>query len=258
MAALRRDHAEPANTTVTALGVISPPPIPVDSEVFKGTLGALFQCVRDRKVDLMEVPLFPVCEAYFRYLIHHAERDLDEASVALVALAYLLERKAWMLLPTPEPEPEVLDDATLMPLASIGEFEAAIEVLRVYQEERAKCFFRAAGAGGSYELPIEFGEIDPVLLAVSFERLLERAVPPEFVPVSKERRSISEMIDLIYANLAIEGLTLLDIVPQPFTKEMAVYSFLALLELVRLGLAVAFVREDEIFFAKVTNGASVV
>src|ERR1051326_3802442 len=101
-AAIARAHApaRPAarkpkkhDEAVTALGVIAPPPISVESPHFSGSLAALFACVKERKVDLLDVPLMPVCEAYFLYLFEAAVKDLDEAAAALVALAYLLERK---------------------------------------------------------------------------------------------------------------------------------------------------------------------
>src|SRR5579862_9053880 len=90
-------------TAIAALGVVAPPPILVQTPTFDGSLGMLFQCVRDQKVDLMEVPLAPICEAYFLYLMQSADVQLDEAAAALIALAYLLERKAWGLLPVFEP-----------------------------------------------------------------------------------------------------------------------------------------------------------
>src|SRR3712207_861248 len=98
---------------LSPLGVVAPPPIHVESPRFTGSLATLFTCVRDRKVDLLDVLLFPICEAYFAYLLGTVDKDLDEAAAALAALAYLLERKAWALLPTPEPEPEVEEELQL-------------------------------------------------------------------------------------------------------------------------------------------------
>src|SRR3954463_13791078 len=100
-------RAVPETQHIAALGVVAPPPIQVTTPTFDGSLGLLFQCVRDHKVDLMEVPLAPICEAYFLYLMQSPNVELDEAAAALIALAYLLERKAWALLPVVEPEPEL-------------------------------------------------------------------------------------------------------------------------------------------------------
>ncbi len=131
--------------SVSALGVVAPPPIHVHSEAFNGSLAMLFNCVREHKVELLEVPLAPICEAYFEYLLTSPETSLDEAAAALVALAYLLERKAWLLLPGPDPEPEELETPLTPPEPSVFEFTSAIEALRVWHDERSRFFFRAPG-----------------------------------------------------------------------------------------------------------------
>src|SRR5579872_2660477 len=131
--------AEPA---VSPLGVVAPPPIHVQTATFDGSLATLFNCVREHKVELLEIPLAPICEAYFEYILTSPNTSLDEAAAALVALAYLLERKAWLLLPTPEPEPEELE-ALSPPEPTVYEFTAAIEALRVWHDERSNLFFRA-------------------------------------------------------------------------------------------------------------------
>ena len=85
---------DPTLAVLSPTGVIAPPPIQVECPKFSGSLAMLFACVRDRKVELLDVPLFPICEAYFAYLMESDWANLDEAASALAALAYLLERKA--------------------------------------------------------------------------------------------------------------------------------------------------------------------
>ncbi|RYG37700.1 hypothetical protein EON81_05955, partial [bacterium] len=78
-------HADEA--TLTPLGVVAPLPIHVESPAFTGPLGTLFLAVRDHRVDLLDIPLFPICEAYLTYLAMLPETPLDEAATALSALA---------------------------------------------------------------------------------------------------------------------------------------------------------------------------
>lgn len=248
--ALRKDPIAREMAPVSALGVISPPPIEVKSNAFNGSLGMLFQCVRDHKVNLIDVPLFPVCESYFRYLIAEANTNLDEASVALVALAYLLERKAWMLLPTSEPEPETLEDSTSLFEGNLSEYESAIEVLHIFQEERSKRFFRSEEHPFQIELPLELENARPELLAGALARLLERAVPIEFINPSRERRSLSDVVQLMLSRLTSRPLPMTDLFEEPYTREDAVYGFLALLELVRNGLATLKFTEADVYFSK--------
>jgi segregation and condensation protein A len=210
----------------------------------------LFACVRDRKVDLLDVPLLPVCEAYFLYLLADADHNLDQAAAALAALAYLLERKAWALLPVPEAEPEADGNLELC-APTTHEYEAAIKVLGLWQEEREQLFFRPAGAGPDpYELPYELANVSVTDLARAFERLLTKVDPEPVRMLNKPRRSISEQMKLVLRALKTEWSLLEELVPTPFTREEAVYWFLALLELIRIGQASVRLFNEDVQFAR--------
>jgi len=235
---------------VSALGVISPPPIHVQTPTFDGSLATLFACVRDHKVDLLQVPLFPICEAYFAYLMQIEVRDLDEAAAALSALAYLLERKAWMLLPVPDPEPEY-EEAYDVPEPTRHEYQAAIAALSLWQEEREQLFFRSPDAGPDpYELPYTLSNVGVSDLARAFERLLRKAEPEPMTPLSKPRKSLQEQMGLVLLAVSHEWKTMEALVTEPFTREDAVYWFLSLLELIRLGQIQARLSGDDVEFAR--------
>lgn len=245
--ASRRELAE--NNSITALGVISPPPIHVASPRFEGSLATLFKCVKDHKVDLLDVPLSPICEAYFAYLLSATLNDLDEAAAALTALAYLLERKAWALLPTSEPEPEV-EEPLELPIGTSASFGTAIEALRLWEEERSHTFFRSQEMGPDiYELPYSLKDVRADDLARAFARLLARATVNPDANVARARRSISDQMSLVMRALDAAWKNLEDLIEQPFTREDAVYFFLALLELVRLGQAAVRCEEGSVQFA---------
>ena len=240
--------AEPA---ISPLGVVAPPPIHVQTAAFEGSLAMLFNCVREHKVELLEIPLAPICEAYFEYILGSPETGLDEAAAALVALAYLLERKAWLLLPTPEPEPEELD--ALEPIEpTVHEFTAAIEALRLWHAERASLFFRSPESGPNpYELPYELEAISPADLARAFERLMARAEPELPNPPSRDVRSIADVIDAVLLAVSDTWRSLDLLLPDRYTRTDAVYWFLAILELIRLGqVAVRVAEESGVEFAR--------
>lgn len=238
---------------ISALGIVAPPPIHVTTPTFDGSLAMLFQCVRDHKVHLLDVPLYPICEAYFLYLINLDQTNLDEAAAALAALAYLLERKAWLLLPVPDPEPE-LDEPMELPTPTAHEYHAAIESLRIWHEERAQIFFRSVESGPDpYELPVNLENVSTGDLAMALERLLRRAKPEPVKPLNKPRKSLSDQMRIVLKALSEDWRTLEDMIEEPFTRSEAVYWFLALLELIRLGQAAAQVEDDEVRFARATH-----
>lgn len=235
---------------VSALGVVAPPPIEVESPHFSGSLAALFACVRERKIDLLDVPLLPICEAYFIYLLQANLKDLDQAAVALTALAYLLERKAWALLPIAEPVPEI-EETLELPPPSTGQYEIAITALSIWQEEREQMFFRQADAGPElYELPFELTNVTAADLARAFERLLAKATPEPIAPLNRPRKSISEQMKMVFQSLSSEWKCLDELVTLPFTREEAVYWFLSLLELIRLGQATVRRQDEDVQFAR--------
>jgi segregation and condensation protein A len=238
---------------VGSLGVCSPPPIAIECPAFTGSLAALFDVVRRHKVDLLEVPLLPVCRAYFRYVRETSEEDLDSAGAAVAALAYLVERKAWLLLPAPEPE---FEDEPYEPFElgepSVIEFQAAIEALGIWQEEREKRFFRG-GDGAGYEIPFVLGEVSADDLARAFERLLSRATPAPLEPLGRERRSLTEQMTVVLKALRSDWLPLDRLLEPPFTKTEAVWWFLALLELIRLGQARVRLESGEVEFTRATG-----
>ena len=246
---VRRELAEPLSA-VSALGVIAPPPLQIETPAFEGSLAALFKCVRDAKIDLRLIPLFPVCEAYFEYLMAANLENLDEAAVALLALSYLLERKAWALLPSLEPEPEIEEELEALP-PTAHEYAGAIDVLKLYHEERSRLFFRSPEASpGMYELPYSLESVAPQDLARAFARLLARAEPKADAEVSnRPRRSLADQMRVVLGLLTPQWLTLEGLIQGSFTREDAVYWFLSLLELIRLGQARVRLEGEDVQFA---------
>ncbi|MBS1707310.1 MAG: segregation/condensation protein A [Armatimonadetes bacterium] len=235
---------------VGPLGVTSPPEIHIECEAFQGSLGALFLCVHDHKIDLLDVPMAPICEAYFHYVLATTDTDLEQAAVALAALAYLLERKAWALIPTEQEEPE--DDALSIaaePYAHL--FEPAVRNLLERREERDLLFFRwSENVRHPYELPFDTSDVQIGDLAGVLERLLARAVPDTMEPLGKPRRSLAEQMLVVLRALPLEFSSLDSIVVGEFTRSEVVWWFLALLELIRLGQARVRVSEYDVLFAR--------
>ena len=195
-------------------------------------------CVRDHRVLLRDVPLAPICEAYLNYLVQSSVIALDEAAAALTALAFLLERKAWGLLPTEEEEPEAEETVDGLPAlgGQLQLFEEAIDVLKELRQEREQIFFRSPADG--FEPPatqLELGAISSSDLALAMEGLLKRSKPDPTPPALRQRRSLGEVMAETLARLTGEPKRLIELMPPDFTRTDAVYVFLAVLELIRLG-----------------------
>ena len=139
---------------------------------------------------------------------------------------------------------------------STYEYHLAIDSLRVWHEERAQCFFRSSEAGPNpYELPFELGDISPEDLSRAFARLLQRAQPEEIRSLSNPRRALSEQMVVVMQTISAAWRSLEQMVPEPFTRLEAVYWFLALLELIRLGQVAVRIKNADVQFAKAVRKA---
>ena len=123
--------------------------------------------------------------------------------------------------------------------------------MSIFQEEREQFYFRPPDNGPAlYEIPFDLGDVSVADLARAFERLLARAESVEIAPLSKRRRSISEQMKIVLKALGKEFKALEALVFPPFTREDAVYWFLALLELIRLGQVAVKLENADVLFAR--------
>ena len=101
--------------------------VPVSTPVFEGPIDLLLHLVTTHELDVLDVPLAPVVDAFVAVL--HEEQDaytLDALSEFLLVAAILVELKSQRLLPGPDevdPEDELLGwderDLLLVPPARV-------------------------------------------------------------------------------------------------------------------------------------------
>ena len=250
----RRSLPDKTIEGLRGFGVVNPPPIHISSPRFEGTLATLFRCVREHAIELSDVPLGPVCQAYLEYLVAAPEADLDQAATALAILAFLLERKAWQLLPVDDPEPELELPEEAFSLPTVEEYAQAIHALATLGESRNDLFFRTAEPAVSpYEVPFELDSVSAADLTAAFTNLLRRAEPdPVDLPL-RPRKSLSEVMVQVLRAIGKDWITLEDAAGPGITRTDAVYWFLAVLELIRLGQLKFKSQEGQVQFAAINK-----
>jgi segregation and condensation protein A len=224
------------------------PPLTVEAESYEGTLERLISLVRECRIELAGIPLAPICDDYIGYLRDTGCVELDGAAAGMFGLAYLIERKAWGMMPEDE-EPE--DPAELDPaLPTAPLYGPAIDELNRFKEERDLLFFRGSIPRDSdFELPRDLSGVRLVDLAAAFRRILARAAPDadEEFPI-RRRVSLVELIKQIRAAIAMQGKVLFDhLLSEGYTRWDVVWTFLAILEMVRLGFCGVTVEEESIW-----------
>ncbi len=238
---------KPQPESISPAGIAVPPPIHIDAAPqFCGSLATLFHLARDGRVDLTGIPLTPVCQAYIEYLGEIRLEDVDAAGAALLALAYLVERKAWALLPIADPPPP--QEIPELPEPTAHEFAQAIDDLEIRHAERNKMFFRAGGVDDIVEPPLDLSNLTTRHLAKALERLLEKAAPMDVKPLGRPRPSLAEVMSACLSRLRSRGGEggFEHLLEEGYTRLDVVFVFLAVLELVRVGQIGIKIQEEEV------------
>jgi segregation and condensation protein A len=239
-------------TSLAPAGLATPVPLRVESPTFEGSLATLFHLARDGRVDLSGIPLAPVCIAYCEYIREMPEDDVDAAGAALLALAYLVERKAWSLLPIADPPPP--EEIAELPEPTAHEFAMAVDSLEERHRERSQLFFRQGESADSYEVPMGPGSVSAAELAKAFERILLRAKPVEVERLAKHRPSLADVMKESLRRIREAGSATIEaLLPSDFTRLDVVFVFLAVLELLRIGQVRAAIAGDELSLTPATK-----
>ncbi len=211
--------------------------------VFEGPLDLLLHLIRLNEVEITEIPIALVGEQYLDYLGLMRELNLDVAGEYLVMAATLAWIKSRMLLPpegAEESEEEADPRAELV--ARLLEYQRYKEVAEDLgrRELLGRDVFRAAGLATesrpASEREIEVGLFE---LLEAFRKVLEdsRATHPHEVEVEvvTVRERMLVIIERLEARESLEFAGIFDGAPP--SRLLIVTTFLALLELARLGAA---------------------
>lgn len=211
-------------------------------ERFAEALAALERMLADGNQDQ---PVGPAIAAAVDALEATGGLDLERAVAILAAGARLLERRARELLP-PEPggsrpgpgdeaeaEPETAEELARR-LSEYRSFKEAAALLRRFEELQSARF-----PSGGVEVPSAGSGLEGLTLehlVAAFQRVWEQARPEPPAAIAPEQVTVEACMEAVLGRLAREG-------EQEFsalfegraTRRQVVVTFLALLELIRLG-----------------------
>lgn len=222
---------------------------------FDGPLDLLLFLIKQRELDIYDIPIAEVTAQYLEYLADIETVDLDLASDFLVMAATLLEIKAKMLLPKPPKAVEpVEEEAGPDPRAELVErlleysrFKGASGFLRDLEAEQGARFFRpAVEPGERKDEALLLKGVTLQDLMEAFRELLReeeenwQEVPRQEIPLREKIREINWR--LIRAR---DGITFRELVSRGISRLEVVVTFLALLELIRTRRVL--VSQDSVF-----------
>ncbi len=215
--------------------------------VFEGPLDLLLHLIRANEVDIYDIPIAAITSQYLAYMELLEALDLGVAGEYVVMAATLIEIKSRMLLPLPPPapgeeEPEDPRAELVARLLEYQQYQGTVETLRGWEELRRQIFFRGALENvDDYMLPLPEGEATARQLYQALHRLLTEAGvddKPVTAVVPRRRLSLRLKMAEIARKIAAShpaGLVFEDLFQFPCTRYEIVLTFLALLELLRMG-----------------------
>jgi segregation and condensation protein A len=218
----------------------------VSTPVFEGPVDLLAQLVTTHQVDIYDVPLAAVVDAFVAELATWDRIDLPVLSEFVVVAAVLIELKSKRLLPGQddvEPDEELVGweerDLLLARLLECRAYAAAGDAFAVLSEQAARSVPRTAGLGDfAVHAPDLLEGVTVAEVAAAYLRATEAKPVPDVSldHVTVDAVSVSEAVAELEARLPTDGrISFRTLTGHLVTRMEIIVRFLALLELYKQG-----------------------
>jgi segregation and condensation protein A len=212
------------------------PRLEVTTPVFEGPLELLLALVEREEVDIFQVSLASLTEAYLAEIAQLEQRDPREMAEFLWLAARLLLLKSIRLLPGEEPADEEVEL-----LGWEEEVRARLQEYQVYREMAERLMERAAVEPFSFAppprpVPVQ-GQEEPLrldALVAAFQAVLSRLPPRPLVYVGTGW-TLDDKLEAVERRLESGPFDLVDMIMECTDRLEAVVTFVAVLELLRRG-----------------------
>jgi len=215
----------------------------VSTSVFEGPIEALLQLVNTHQVDIYDVPLAAVVDAFVAEMATWESVDMATASEFPV----LVELKSRRLLPGPddvEPDEELIGweerDLLLARLLECQAYAAAADAFTLLAERAARAVPRTAGLDDGFVVhaPDLLEGVTPALVAAAYLRATAAQPVPtvDLYHVTVDTVTVAEAVSELEVRLPLEGrATFRGLTGHLHTRIEVIVRFLALLELCKQG-----------------------
>jgi segregation and condensation protein A len=214
--------------------------------VFEGPFDLLLHLIKDAKIDIYDIPIALITSQYLHYIEMMKELNLEIAGDFLVMASTLIHIKSRMLLPPDEDTPpDEQEDPRLELVQKLLEYQAfkeAASTLREKEEEWKRVFSKEPVTDDGEELYLV--DVNLFDLMGAFKKLLE-TVSPDIVTITKETLTVKDRMSVIMEMIeGLEAMRFEEIFKGSVTRIQLIITFVALLELIRLGLVTAYQEKE--------------
>lgn len=226
------------------------PGVNIKLERFEGPLDLLLHLIKRDEVDIHDIPIAHITQQYLEYIELMRQLDLDVAGEFIVMAATLMRIKAKMLLPVPKSDEEEDEgdprEELVQRLIEYRLYKEASETLKAHEGMRRVVFERGMVPTEDDAGPLPLAPATLFDLIDALNRVMARKPERVFYEVRTELYDIEDKMSLIARTVAEGGQMLFSaLMNQARARMEVVVSFMALLELVKLGTVV--VIQDENF-----------
>ena len=232
-------------------------------QVFEGPLDLLLHLIDKNKINIYDIPIVSITEQYLEYLRTMQELNMDVMSEFLVMAATLIHIKTKMLLP--KEEKEVLEEEEdpraelVRKLLEYKMYQYAAEELKDRQVDAQRVFYKMPTIPdevSAYEEPVDLDQILDGLTLTKlheiFQGVMKRKVDKidpirsKFGQIEKEEVRVEDKMEAIREQIrGLSQIRFRALLEVQASKTQVVVTFLAILELMKIGVLV--VRQEELF-----------
>jgi segregation and condensation protein A len=210
--------------------------------VFEGPFDLLLHLIRENKIDIYDIPIALITSRYLEYVDMMKELNLEIAGEFLVMAATLIQIKSRMLLPPDEEVAEEPGDPRqelVQKLLEYRKFKDAAHDFRSREEEWLRVY-RRESSSGEEEGELYLFDLGLFDLLEAFKKILEKA-PPEMVSITKETLTVKDRMSGVMEILeGKDAVRFEELFRELVSRIEIIVTFVALLELIRLGLVRAY------------------
>jgi segregation and condensation protein A len=218
-------------------------------DIFEGPLDLLLYLIRKNEIDIYNIPIALITEQYLEYLDIMRSLNLDLAGEYLVLAATLIHIKSRLLLPPAEDEEEGEEGQDpraelVRQLLEYQTFKEAALSLEARPLLDRDVFSRGAPAEDpstreeEEEAMIEVGIFE---LVQAFRLIIAGLDRSDDLVIDTERMSLTDRINEIMERLSEKKqLTFRELLGENTDRKRIVYTFLAILELMKLRMVKAY------------------
>lgn len=208
-------------------------------DIFEGPLDLLLYLIRKNEIDIYNIPIALITEQYLVHLDMMRSLNLDLAGEYLVLASTLLHIKSKMLLPVEEDEHDEDEpdprDELVRQLLEYQQFREAALKLETRPLLNRDVFKKGSTVetGADYD-DQEMAELNVFDLVEAFHKIISTMEKGDSLEIDVEKMSMTEKMNDIMERLAEKGyLTFAELLGANGSRMMLLYTFLAILELMR-------------------------